>query len=60
MSKTTTKNAPKPLEQVPKRLWIQSDDAGGIHLEAALPISLGEAQWRVLEAVELAAVAAKR
>ena len=38
MSKTTTKNAPKPLEQVPKRLWIQSDDAGGIQLEAALPI----------------------
>ncbi|MCA9179680.1 MAG: Mu-like prophage major head subunit gpT family protein [Planctomycetales bacterium] len=38
MSKSTTKNSPKPLEQVPKRLWIQSDDAGGIQLEAALPI----------------------
>ncbi|MDP6722228.1 MAG: sialidase family protein [Pirellulaceae bacterium] len=35
MSKSLTKSSPKPLEQVPKRLWIQSDDAGGIHLEAA-------------------------
>ncbi len=38
MSKSMTKSLPKPLEQVPKRLWIQSDDAGGIHLEAALPV----------------------
>jgi len=38
MSKSTTKNSPKPLDQVPKRLWIQSDDAGGIHLEAAVPV----------------------
>jgi hypothetical protein len=37
MSKSTTRNEPRPLDQVPKRLWIQSDDAGGIHLEAALP-----------------------
>ena len=42
------------------RLWLTEPGETAASLEAALPISLGEAQWRVLEAVELAAVAAKR
>ena len=38
MPRSTTKAEPKPVEQVPVRIRIQSDDGGGIQLEAALPI----------------------